>query len=352
MWWPNGYRAAICQADSKLTETVLKLTDDVEVMVDGKAAKLSDVPKGSSASFYLTGAPGSVNGRPVQDPTGRQAFWVDVTGGSCRGVIKQIDASTITITEARAEKKDRVLKLSPGTFVVLNDKKAKLTDLKVGDRVNASISVDQSTALSIHDAASNPLTDADKPRPEGTKPAIKPDGDKPKPERTKPATRFGGAVASVDVAARTITLATKTDSGAGVVITLTADAKVFIDGKEAKLADVPKGSHAAFVVAGKDGVKEASEVRVTGETFSGVVRQVDSASLTIATKTEKPKGERVVKPAPGSKIAIDGKEAKLADLQVGDKVTVTLTADASAALSITTGVNKPKPDKDDPDDDQ
>jgi len=52
---------------------------------------------------------------------------------------------------------------------------------------------------------------------------------------------------------------------------------------------------------------------------------------------------------PASKVTISGKDAKLADLKAGDKVTITMTADDSAALTISTakteGGGKPKGDK-------
>jgi len=48
-------------------------------------------------------------------------------------------------------------------------------------------------------------------------------------------------------------------------------------------------------------------------------------------------------------VTISGRDAKLADLKAGDKVTITMTADDSAALTISTakteGGGKPKGDK-------
>jgi hypothetical protein len=69
-----------------------------------------------------------------------------------------------------------------------------------------------------------------------------------------------------------------------------------------------------------------------------VVRQVDAGSLTVTARGEKALGgDRVVKLAAAGKVTVNGKPAKLADLQPGDRVTVTLTADGSAALAITSG---------------
>jgi len=134
-----------------------------------------------------------------------------------------------------------------------------------------------------------------------------------------------------------------------------ADAKVTIDGKDAKLADVAKGMTVTFTIASaKDGQpKEASEVAATGPTFAGLIRQIDAAAITVGNE----KADRTFKLASGSKVVINGKDSKLTDLKAGDKVVVTLSADESAALSIVMGEKvvgdkpvkpgeKPKPDGD------
>lgn len=201
------------------------------------------------------------------------------------------------------------------------------------------------------------------PKPDGEKPVAPKDGEKPKPEGDKPAApkdgekpkktpKFAGKVAAVDASSKTVTLVTKGDAGTEIVVKLTDDAKVLIDGKDAKVGDIAKGAVVTFsLVPGKDGQpRTANEVVVSGNTFGGSIKSIDTAGVTVANE----KTERSLTLAPGGKVVVDGKDAKLADLKVGDRVTVTLTADDSAAVVIEVGGkkrdgDKPKPEKGDGD---
>ena len=157
------------------------------------------------------------------------------------------------------------------------------------------------------------------------------------------AAAFGGKVAEVDATARTITLAAKNEGGKGMVVKVTADAKISIDGKDAKLGDITKGMTATFnLFSAKDGqLREVNEVTVAGATFIGVVKQIDATTITIGNE----KFDRVLKLVEGGKVMIGEKEGKLADLKVGDRVSVTMNSDESAAVKIVGGVKKPTGDK-------
>lgn len=143
-----------------------------------------------------------------------------------------------------------------------------------------------------------------------------------KPE--KPGAKFAGRVAAVDPQANTITLTVKGDGGlTEKVVKLAAGVKVFVDDKEAKLADVPKGAVAALVAVGtKDGVPpEVTEVRVTGLTVPGIVKQVDATSIAL----EGEKNPRSAAISAATVVTISGKAAKATDLKPGDKVMVVLS---------------------------
>src|SRR5262249_1692260 len=110
------------------------------------------------------------------------------------------------------------------------------------------------------------------------------------------------------------------------------------DGKEAKLADVPKGANATYTPAGKEG--ELSEVRVTGSSVTGTVAKVDASSLTLDIPGKTGNTTKALKLTADTKLlTAEGKGAKPADLKpgdvkAGDRVLVSLTADESAALLI------------------
>jgi ribosomal 50S subunit-recycling heat shock protein len=214
-----------------------------------------------------------------------------------------------------------VVKVVADTKVTVNGKDAKATDLKPGDKVLITLKADESAALAIVS---------------GTKVG---DGEKPGVKNPK----FGGKIASVDAATRTVTLAAKGEGGKEIVVKLTADAKIVVDGKEVKIDAIPKGALATVnLVSAKDGQpREANELTVAGLTFTGVIKQIDATTVTIGNE----KTDRVVKLAAGGKVMIGEKEGKLADLKVGDKVQVTLTSDDSAATLIQSGGKKPAGDK-------
>ncbi|MBA4187152.1 MAG: hypothetical protein C0467_03955 [Planctomycetaceae bacterium] len=295
------------KGEGGVNEKVVKLASGAKVFVDGKEAKLADVPKGSIAAFVLTG---------TKDGAPAEITEVRVTGTTVVGVIKQVDTASISL---ESEKNPQNFKLAPGAKVTVNGKEGKASDLKAGEKVAITLSSDGNSALSVTGG-------------------IKGDGEKP----TKMG-KFSGKVAAVDASARTISLAAKGEAGNEIVVKLTADAKITVDGKDAKISNITKGVIATFtLVAAKDGQpREASEVVVAGITFGGTIKQLDPTSVTIGNE----KSDRVVKLVAGGKVIVGGKDAKLADLKVGDKVMVTLTSDESGAVLIVVGGKKPEGDK-------
>jgi RNA polymerase sigma factor (sigma-70 family) len=302
------------KGDGGIVERLVKVAPGAKVFIDNKEAKLADVPKNSFAALLLAA------GKEGELPTATE---VRVTGRTASGVIKEAGANGIAL---QSEKKPQEFKIDSGTKVTVNGKPAKLADLKPGDKVVVVLKADDSAAL---------LVAAGEKRGDGEKPAKN--------------RQFGGRVVSVDADTRTVTLAAKGPESEPVVVKLTAGAKVLVDGKEAKLADVPKGAPAVLTLASaKDGQpREASELVVSGPTFGGSVKQIDASTITVGNE----KTDRVLKLSPATKVTADGKAAKLADLKAGDRVQVTLSADEAAAVLIAAGEKrtgdkpKPKPEK-------
>lgn len=312
------------RGDGGVVERYYPLAANAKITVDGKETKLADVPKNATATGLASAT------KEGQLP---QITELRVTGEIVTGVVKAADASSVTL--AGGEGADKVFKTNAETQVTLNGKPAKTTDLKVGDKATVILTSNGATALSV-------LVGAKRGEPE------KP-GEKPvRPE----ARAFAGKIASIDAATRTLLLASKGEGGRELPVKLTADAKITIDGKAAKLDDLKKGMLASFTIAAaKDGQpREATAVTVTGPTFNGVVKQIDASTITVGNE----KVDRVFKLAPGGKVMFGEKEGKFADVTAGARVSVTLASDDSGAVLIVVGAkreggDKPKGDKEEGD---
>lgn len=295
--------AIAVKGDSGVVEKLFKVAADAKVFIDGKEGKLADVPKNSTAALQIAGG---------KEGALQTATEVRITGGTFVGVVAKGDATSLTF---EGEKTQRVVKLAAGGKVTVNGKDATLSDVKPGDKVQVTLAADGSGALLVA-GGSKPAGDG------GEKPVKNP--------------KFSGKVGSVDAQARTVTLVAKGEGGTKeIVIKLTADAKITIDGKDAKVGDIQKGAIATFnLVAAKDGQpREANEVTIAGVTFGGSVKQIDASTITVGTE----KSDRVFKLLPTTKVTVNGKDAKVADLKTGDRVMVTVAADESGATLIVSG---------------
>jgi RNA polymerase sigma factor (sigma-70 family) len=307
------------KSDSGVVERLVKLAPGAKVFIDGKEAKLADVPKNSNAAFVAG------RGREGELP---EATELRISGSTLNGVVKEVGANAVTLA---AEKADRTITLAPGATVTVDGKPVKLADLRAGARAQVTLTADEKAALTVTSGARG-----DRERPEGERPPAK-------------RRQFGGRIESVDAAARTITLAAKGEAGKAMVVRVTDNAAITVDGKPAKLADLKPGAPVTFNLASaRDGQpREVDEVAVAGSAFVGTIKQIDGSSLTIGSE----KTDRVFKVSGVGKVMLGEKEGKLADLKVGDRVAVTLTADESAAAVITV-VAKRRGEKEDNDEDQ
>jgi len=304
-----------------LREDAVHLLDDAKVEVDGKEVKLDAVSTGTTAGVVIVAF--GKDGAPPE------ASVVSIDQTKLVWVVKEASTSGVTLLGGGrvSQLPDRVIKLAPGGKVVIDGKSAKTTDLQPGDLATITLNADHTTA-SLITVGLKTGRDGDKPGVE--KPAAKPG-------------RFAGKIAAVDVAARTVSLAAKGDGGRAIVVKLTPDARITVDGKEAKLADLPKGAIANLhLSSAKDGqLREANEATVAGPTFNGTVKQIDGSSITIGNE----KTDRVFKLATIGRVVIGAKDGKTGDLKVGDCVSVTLSTDGSSAVLIVAGAKKPGGEK-------
>lgn len=303
-------------------DLVVTVAKDAVVTADGKAAKLGDLKVGAVVEVERAGdkAP---------------ATKVAATGKRVTSLLVRVDGMNLTL---KAKPNDQDFTLTAGGKVTLDGKDAKLTDLPVGQPVTVQLSADGSAALGVS-AGMGPRKPGGG---EADEAEFAPQDGEKRPARTAKQT---GAVAAVDAAAGTITLLRRGDGGERRdTIPVAKDAAVVVDGKAAKLADV-KAQGVAEVERGGEG-QPATKVTVTGEKLVGFVADVDKASITVGKRAEGQVVQRKLALSPVLTVTLDGKAAKLTDLQTADRVTVTLTTDGTAALAITAGV--PKRDGDRP----
>ncbi|MCS6864727.1 MAG: sigma-70 family RNA polymerase sigma factor [Gemmataceae bacterium] len=301
------------KSDAGIVERLVKVAPDAKITIDGKKATLADVPKNSTAALLLS--------------TEKEGQWpiateVRITGSTVSGIVAQVSGHTIVL---EGEKNPRSFALAANAQVTVNGQPAKLADIAAGSKATITLTADESAALIV--VAGHRPAEAT-----GEKPSAK--------------NKFAGPITAVDVAARTITLATKGEGGQGVTVKLTANAKIVVDGQAAQLDAVPKGAWASFVLASaKDGqLREASEVVVHGPTINGTIQQIDRGTITIRTE----KNDRVIQLWPTTKVISNGQEAKITDLKTGSRVQVTLSVNETGVVLITAGNknadgDKPKP---------
>ncbi len=317
-------------------ETV-PVAKDAVVTADGKAAKLGDLKAGGVERAAEAGP----------------ATKVAVTGQRVTSVLSAVDGAKLWL---RGKPGDRDIPLAAGATVTLDGKAATLADLRVGEPVTVVLTADGSVARSVTaGAAAQP----DKPREkagdrpqdkaaprEGDKAAPRPDRPKDGERRPARAAKQTGTVGGVDATAGTITLVRKADGGERRdTIPVAKDAAVVVDGKAAKLADVKAKGVAEVERPGER--QPATKVTVTGEKLAGILTNIDKTSISVGQRgTAGTAADRKLVLAPNVVVTLDGKAAKLADLQTADRVTVTLTTDGTAARAITAGV--PKRDGDQP----
>ncbi|HVL12279.1 MAG TPA: sigma-70 family RNA polymerase sigma factor [Gemmata sp.] len=297
------------KGDGGIVERIVELTADAKVFIDGNPGKLADVPVNSTAAIVVAVA---------REKELAQVSELRVTGQTVNGVVAKVEASGLTLD---GEKVARTIPLAAGTKVTVNGRDAKAADLKAGDRVQVVMAADEKAALTVATG-----------RAAG-------DGERPAAKQRQ----FAGKVAEVDATARTITLAARGEEGKPMVVKVTADAKISVDGKAAKLADVAKGATVTLgLSSAKDGqMREVNEVAVAGPTFAGSVKRIDATTITIGNE----RTDRVLKLAEGGTVMIGEKAGKLSDLKVGDRVTVTMTSDESAAVKIAAGAKRPTGDR-------
>jgi RNA polymerase sigma factor (sigma-70 family) len=216
-------------------------------------------------------------------------------GRQVNGVVKAVDAASRTITVEGA-----TYPVAPDAHISLDHRPGQLEDLPPGANVGLNLGVDQKTVLRVSANGSSDF----------------------------------GQVKAVDAATGTITVTGGPPEDR--VYTVPPDAPITIDGRAARLADVPVGAslHALNLRVDQ---KTVSSINAVGPSFHRVeVQAVDAAggTVTIAAGGPKEIASRTLAVAPQAGVEIDGAPGKLAGVPGGAFVNLRLSFDSQTVLHL------------------
>jgi ferric-dicitrate binding protein FerR (iron transport regulator) len=288
----------------------LDVAETTKVFIDGKAAKLSDLTKGMLVSIER----GTKDGDPVVS--------IRAEGPTIAAVIKSVSKDKVTVQGRGREGRNAEeveYPLIKDAKITIDGKPGAAADLKAGDRVGLGLSSDRKSVLSI----------------------VKGFGDRDgeKPVRGQ---RAGGEVTKVDADKNTIAIKTEGDDRE---FSVSKDARITIDGKAGKLADIKSGTR-VMLVLDRDG-KTATAVTVGGDRdgekgrprptrIQGKVKGAEKSDSTITLfgKGDNP-DDQLFMVAKDAKITIDGKPAKLEDIKENMNAILILSEDKKSVKEIT-----------------
>lgn len=156
--------------------------------------------------------------------------------------------------------------------------------------------------------------------------------------RTKPRTIAGTLHAvAAEKGAVTVTT-TKLDAEMERTFELGKDVKVWLDGREARLADLKSGFPVAVQLS-EDG-STVLAIGAHGPTIRGTLKQVDAAAGSLVATVEGPGGteDKTFELSKDAKVSVHGrKNAALSDLKAGAGASLTLSADNRRVVAVAVG---------------
>ena len=312
------------------TEKTYALAKNVEVGVPAgggfrggalfKQAKLADLAPGTAVGVSLSADQKTVETIVAEEPT-------------VRGNIKAVDAQKKTLTiatisgggrEQPAAEVESTFAVTADTEIAIDDGRGrrfsvhegKLEDLSQGALVTLRLSLDKKIVTSILAEGATVI----------------------------------GVIKEIDSVKRTMTVTSGAGRGGEAgderVLTIARDALILIDAgggrllsvKEGKFADVPAGAMVVAKLAADQSF--VMMLRAEGPTVSGILKAVDveKGAITIAIPKNRTEfDEKTYILVKGGRVNIDGNNAKLADLKVGEDgpmIQLRLALDQKTAQSV------------------
>jgi hypothetical protein len=148
-----------------------------------------------------------------------------------------------------------------------------------------------------------------------------------------------GTLKKLDAKIGTITIISGgRDQGADRNLNLLEAVAVEIDGKPAKLDALAEGMQVVLKVSETTG--DVVAIRAEGRTLRGQLREVDADKQRIVVGNERQSPSYPVTAA--TRITVEGREVRLADLRPGASVALRLSADGKSLLAIMVGQGEPE----------
>jgi len=162
-------------------------------------------------------------------------------------------------------------------------------------------------------------------------PALAGDRDAREPRRA--AQEIQGTLKKLDAKVGTISINIGRDSPKDRDLNLLETVTVEIDGKPAKLDALAEGMLVFLKVNETTG--DVAAIRAEGQTLHGKLKEVDADKQRIVLANERQSPSYPVTTA--TRITVDGREAKLADLQPGTPAALKMSADGKTLVAIMAG---------------
>jgi RNA polymerase sigma factor (sigma-70 family) len=275
-------------------DSTFAVAENALIWIDGKAAKLDEIPVGSFVNLGLAADQHTVRHLGADGPC---------LGGCGGSLVSAVNVQERTITfdkKAAPDVADKTFTVAPDAHITINGNRAgTLEDVPVGCYVGLLLRVDRKTVGRV--AAQGPSNLCDP---------------------------GGSALKAIDPEKGTVTF---DDSAGGEVagrtFTLAKDVNIIVDGKSGKLSALTPGT-LVDIRLWVDG-QTIGQISTCGQPVpGGVVTAVDLAKGTVTV------GDKTYPVARDANIVIDGKPVGLAGVPVGTSVALKLTVDRQTVGTI------------------
>jgi uncharacterized protein YqfB (UPF0267 family)/Cu/Ag efflux protein CusF len=238
------------------------------------------------------------------------------------------DRNQVTVTDQNG--KDWTFQVGQNAQIRANNRDSKLADLRPGQEVNVIYQVQNNglVASEIRLRQAQPAAQQAQATQQPAQPAQQGQQAAQKGQRDQQARhQVRGKIQNVAADQNQFTIRDQKDHD--MTFRAGRDAKVQVNGKDARLADLKQGQEVTVsyrqvltdIQAGRNNATAAPQ-QAKGHTVQGQIQRVDAAQHQLAVRDQNGK-EHMFQVGQNARVQLNGKNANLADLQQGQEVTAT-----------------------------